>query len=138
MSKTEILHQEKVRIQKLKKQHLDAVKQRDLNTLVETFAHDGVEMSPNRPIIEGKEAYRTYCKANLEYPGTFDFSFETTELEIMGNWAFERGTYSFILIDPKGKKKFDEGKYLWLYQKDGLNNWKFARVCYNSNLQPSK
>ncbi|MFA8435540.1 MAG: DUF4440 domain-containing protein [Marinifilaceae bacterium] len=134
MQTKESIHTEKDRIIDLKQRHLNAVKNRDLETLVDTFAHDGVEMSPNRPVIEGKEAYRAYCKAHMEYPGTYDFSFETKELEVLDNWAFERGSYTFTITDPAGKQNHDEGKYLWMYQKDGLNNWKLARVCYNSDL----
>jgi len=118
---------EKGSILEVRQRHLDATLARDLETLVATFADDGVDMPPGAPAVVGRDAYRTYCTSMLERMGDFSWAFDIAELVVTGDWAFERGTYSIIMGDGSE----DRGKYLWLYQRDADGHWRFARTIYN-------
>jgi ketosteroid isomerase-like protein len=45
-------------ILEMRQKHLDASLGHDIDTLVETFTEDGVEMPPGGPAVIGREAYR--------------------------------------------------------------------------------
>lgn len=119
---------DKTAILEVRQVHLDASLAHDIDTLVETFSEDGVEMPPETPAVIGREAYRAHCAALLQHVGDFSWSFDIAELVVIGDWAFERGTFDFTMGD--GSK--DRGKYLWIYQRGTDGQWRFARTIYNS------
>ena len=119
---------DKTAILEIRQKHLDASIGHDIDTLVETFTEDGVEMPPGGPAVIGREAYRTHCESMLEHTGDFSWSFDIAELVVSGDWAFERGTFDFTMADGLQ----DRGKYLWIYQRGADGQWRFARTIYNS------
>ena len=114
-------------ILEMRQKHLDASLAQDIDTLVETFTEDGVEMPPGGPAVIGREAYRAHCEAMLQHAGDFSCSFDIAELVVSGDWAFERGIFECTMGDGSE----DRGKYLWIYKRGTDGRWRFARIIYN-------
>ncbi|MEE8586821.1 MAG: hypothetical protein V3T83_18425 [Acidobacteriota bacterium] len=60
---------------------------------------------------------------------------EGLEVEVAGDWAFDRGTYT-ITLTPKagGEPVFeDEAKYLTITKRQPDGSWKIYRTISNSD-----
>jgi len=126
---------EKTAIQKVFDEHFTALDSFDLDKLLSLQTEDIIEMPPNMPRIVGKEAYAEFCKPVLDFSRTLkskEMSNVPTEFVVTGNWAFQIGTYKSKSTLQNDMVIEDEGNYLFLFKKDSIGNWKWARVIYNS------
>ena len=56
-------------------------------------------------------------------------TYSRLELEIAGDWAFERGHFAQTLTSKTaGEEDKDEGMFLWIYRRD-QESWKVARIA---------
>jgi ketosteroid isomerase-like protein len=109
----------------------DAVNTGDVDSEVSRFTEDGIYMWPDAPAIEGQSALHEWfqqrfarVEAHLEN--------ETQEIEVFGDWAFERGTYA-ARIRPKNSDHIVtvRGKYLNILRRQPDGSWKIARRIRN-------
>jgi ketosteroid isomerase-like protein len=99
------------------------------------YENDVISMPPNQPPLIGKWAVRDMWESLLENY-SIDASVQVKEVEIAGDWAYERGTYRMTLTPKVGGELIkDEGKYLDILRKQADGSWKYARVSWSSNLQ---
>ena len=126
---------EKAAIQKVFDEHIAALDSFDLDKLLSLQTEDIIEMPPNLPRIVGKEAYAEFCKPVLDFFRSLkskEESFSQTEFVVTGDWAFKIGTYKSKNTLQNDMVMEDEGNYVFLFKKDSIGNWKWARVIYNS------
>jgi ketosteroid isomerase-like protein len=66
-----------------------------------------------------------------------ELALSVDEVRALGEWAFERGTYT-IGLDPKsgGQSMEDAGKYVTIYQRKSGDSWRMARDIWNSSNPP--
>jgi ketosteroid isomerase-like protein len=66
-----------------------------------------------------------------------EFALSVDEVWVLGEWAFERGTYT-ISLNPKagGPSLRDAGKYITIYQRKPGDSWRMARDIWNSSNPP--
>ena len=120
-------------INNLRNEGIAAVNAGDTSALAGLYTDDGVLMPPNAPVVIGKDAIRRLLETALA-----PFNIEETacceELEVAGDWAFERGTYT-DLFTPKvgGDQKQVSGAYLSILQRQPDGSWKIARHIFNSD-----
>jgi uncharacterized protein (TIGR02246 family) len=116
--------------------HIAALNDGDVNAWVAAFTNDGVQMPPNAPANLGRESIRAWSQAFLA-PFRVEFTLAVDEVQVGGDWAFERGTYT-ITLTPKagGEPLQDIGKYLTIYQRQPDGAWGMARDIWNSNKPP--
>jgi uncharacterized protein (TIGR02246 family) len=105
----------------------------DLDALMAGIAGNAIWLPPNESALTGKVAIREWMQNWFDQ---FDLE-ETTateEVEVIGDWAFVRGTYEFTAT-PKagGEAQQETGKYIWILQRQADGSWKFARVIWNSD-----
>jgi ketosteroid isomerase-like protein len=63
-----------------------------------------------------------------------NFALSVSELRVMGDRAFESGSYTINLTpDSKGRAFEDIGKYITIYQRLPKGGWAVARDIWNSN-----
>lgn len=92
-------------------------------------------MPPNMQRLVGKDDYARHIKSWLDFSKTLksqEMSFPVNEFVIAGDWAFKIGTYKTKLILQDDNVMEDEGNFVWLFKKDSIGNWKWARVISNS------
>ena len=109
----------------------DAVNAGDVEAEVNRFTEDGIYMWPDAPSIEGKEELgnwfrKRFAKVNLRLENI------TEEIEVCGDWAFERGIY-VARIQPKERDEAETvyGKYINILNKQPDGSWKIARRIRN-------
>jgi ketosteroid isomerase-like protein len=98
---------------------------------VENYCADAEVMSPNWPLVKGREAVRKFFYNDGQ---NNEAVIELPEGNIYGNddLVVEEGVYNF----PDGKGgSVDKGKFIALWkQEDG--KWKLYREIWNSDLPP--
>jgi ketosteroid isomerase-like protein len=97
------------------------------------FAEDVVMMAPNMPAVAGADSA---AQAMRQFFDAFNvqIQYNSTEIVVSGDWAFDRGTYSQTLTPKQGGAPLKEsGKYLWVYRRAGDGSWKHARVIWNTS-----
>lgn len=116
--------------------HIAALNDGDVTAWVTAFTNDGVQMPPNAPANLGREGIRTWSQSFLA-PFRVEFALLVDEVQVAGNWAFERGRYT-ISLTPKagGKPMQDNGKYITIYERQPSGIWGMARDIWNSDNPP--
>jgi ketosteroid isomerase-like protein len=105
----------------------------DASTLATLFTEDGLVMRPNALAANGRVEIHSFYRAHLvRFTGRLAVSSE--EIEVAGEWAFERGAYANTLT-PKtgGTPTVDEGKYLLISRRQPHASWTIARHIWNSD-----
>lgn len=119
--------------------HVAALNAGDGGAWAALFTDDAVQMPPNMPANIGRSAIEPWSKWFLGMFG-MEFALAVEEVRVMGEWAFERGTYK-IGLTPKsgGSCMQDAGKYITIYQRTPGDGWRMARDIWNSsNPLPSQ
>ena len=116
--------------------HVAALNAGDARAWAALFTGDGVQMPPNMPANIGRAAIEPWSKGFLGMFGV-EFALSVDEVRVLGEWAFERGTYK-IGLNPKsgGPSMQDAGKYITIYQRKSGDGWRIARDIWNSSNPP--
>jgi len=114
----------------------DAHNAGDLNRLMRLYSDDAVSMPYGRPALEG----RTEIEADFrDFFTTFTAHHQTTivALEVVGDWAIERGAYqSSATPNAGGVPMRESGKHIVIRRKiDG--SWKVQWEIWNTDTPPS-
>src|SRR5579859_5653356 len=98
---------------------------KDVESIVSYYAEDAALMTPNAPILTGKEAIRGFWKSMLANPG-FSVGWKATKSEVArsGDLAYLIGAYELTVNDPGGKAVNDRGKYSEVWRKQADGKWK--------------
>lgn len=100
------------------------------------YTDDAILMLPNEPAFEGKQAIQAGFQALFQNnsDNTLRLTMTAQEIQIAGDWAYERGTSS-MTITPKagGKPIEDSRKYLVIFKRLSGGPWKAHRDTDSSN-----
>ena len=122
-------------INALSDQYAAAVNSGDAAALAATFADDGIELAPNQPAAEGRQAIQA-LEVTAFNESKFKFSFTQLETEVVGDWAWDRGDYTVTVTPKSGKPMEESGKYVDIVKRQPDGSWKFYRSIWNSNAPP--
>ena len=106
----------------------------DAQAVAALYAEDAVVLYPNQPPVVGRAAIADYFTGFFaEFPHN-EFELESAEIEIAGDWAWDRGSYHWKGRPVAGGEPvIDEGKYLVILRRVA-GEWKVSRDMDNSNL----
>ncbi|HEY3244600.1 MAG TPA: SgcJ/EcaC family oxidoreductase [Phycisphaerae bacterium] len=121
---------------RLREAHVAAVNRGDLNGWIGLFAEDGVQMPPQSRANVGRPAIKEWSRGFLS-SFRVEFALFVDEVQVTGDWAFERGAYRIIRA-PKGggMPHQDVGKYITIYQRQAGGAWAIARSIWNTDQPP--
>lgn len=124
---------DEVGIDRLRDIHVAALNAGDAAAWVACFTDDGVQMPPHAGSNVGKTAVRGWSQGFLNLFAC-RFGLSVDEVQVVGDWAFERGRYT-ITVSPRagGEPMDDIGKYITVYQRQQDGSWKMARDIWNSD-----
>ncbi len=111
----------------------------DAAGLASLYTNDAVLMPPNEAAVTGNQAIESWFQTTFDQ-FTSEITLASEELEVVGDWAFDRGAY-LIVLTPKagGEGAEDRGKYITILRKQAEGSWKMARDIWNSdNLLPAQ
>jgi len=116
--------------------HVAALNAGDARAWAAQFTDDGVQMPPNMPGNVGRSSIESWSKGFMDM-FRLEFALSVDEVRVLGEWAFERGTYT-IGLNPKwgGPSMQDAGKYVTIYQRKSGDSWRMARDIWNSSNPP--
>ena len=104
----------------------------DPEPIVARLAPDAVLMAPTFPVSDGRDACAAFLRETL--PALLDYfdrriAYVSSEVNVMGDVAIDRGTFSFT-IRPRagGDASVERGKYLYVLAKDPDDGWRLSRA----------
>jgi uncharacterized protein (TIGR02246 family) len=99
------------------------------------FREDAVEMPPCQKMVQGRGKIEQFYQGMLSGPARVTgFTFNHMESSVVGDVAFDVGTYARSVSTPVGVVE-DSGKYTVVLKKTG-GEWMVAYLIYNSDLPP--
>jgi ketosteroid isomerase-like protein len=104
-----------------------------LDVFMDDFADDAMQISSNNPDTVGKGAIRAVYDAALA-SNDIKVNFNTQEIEVAGDLAYERGTYTLhISSKADGKVLADiENRHMHIMRRQPDGTWKTWRMMTNS------
>ena len=107
--------------------------------IADLYADDAVVLPGNQPTVTGRDAVLNYQQSFFSQytPGKMELTPEETK--VMGDWAFDRGTYH-MMATPKGGGDAVEGqgRYLVILQRQPDGSWKVTRDIDNTASAPAQ
>jgi len=120
------------KIEELHKTDMKASLEQDFDTLLSLWTEDGVLILPNQEPVKGIEAIRKMMdgqrKESKNYSIT-EYVHNFKEVKVIGEWAFEWGTYRGTMVPKNGGDPVTEtGKLMRILKKQPDGSWKAARA----------
>lgn len=111
----------------------EAASSGDVEAEVNRFTEDGIYMWPGEPTIEGHDALRAWFQNRFSKVDV-DLESESLELQVFGDWAFERGTsVARIIRKNSNQVQIVRGKYINILRKQPDGSWRIARRIRNND-----
>ena len=127
MSKTDL-----EKIDELHKTDMKASLEQDFETLMSLWTEDGVLILPNHEPVKGIEALRKMMANQREESKNYsitEYVHDFNEVRIVGDWAFEWGTYRGTMVPKEsGEPVTETGKLMRILKKQPGGVWKVARA----------
>ena len=115
-------------ISKTNEAFMSAVANGDAAKVAAQYTDDALLMAPNADLVTGKQEIQNMMQGFVD-AGINGINLESTEIEGIGNMAFEVGKYT-LSVD---EQVIDNGKYIVIWKKVG-EDWKLHRDIFNSNV----
>ena len=124
-------------IGKVRAAYQTAAAAQDAAGIAKLYAPDGIELPPNAPAAKGRAAIEAFHKGMAKEWMVHGVTLTATETRVMGDRAYETGTYKQGLMPQKGGGMFDDtGKFVVLLKKDASGAWWVTHAIYNSDVPP--
>jgi uncharacterized protein (TIGR02246 family) len=128
------LTQDRAAIGKTRQEYVSAWKAADAERIASVYIDDALVLYPNQPAISGRPAIVGYFKSFFAEFIQDSFELTSTEIEIVGPWAFDRGVYRWRGVPKTGGEPIeDHGKYLVILRRQPDGSWRVARDMDNSD-----
>lgn len=109
----------------------------DADRWIALWTEDGVQMPPGAPANIGKETIASGLRGAMEFISFSDMQISNEEVQVAGEWAYARGTYTVTYLPKDGSDPIlIDGKYMSIFQKQADGSWKLHRDIFNSNTGP--
>jgi ketosteroid isomerase-like protein len=105
----------------------------DMDEVLEVYADDVLVLGIDQPDVAGKEAWR---KVLADQPSdvTIDVRMDTHELEIAGDLAYERGTYTATITSKATGALLQSvtNRHIHIFERQPDGHWKAWRLMENA------
>ena len=109
----------------------------DVPLIMENYHADAILLPPGTEMVRGTQAISDFFAGMLGTMTISEPSLTTTDLVIVGQTAYETGTYSMTMqIGTAAPPMADRGKYLVVWSRGADGNWRITREIFNSSLPP--
>ena len=104
-----------------------------LDDLLELYLADALVLRSNHPPVRGAAAIREFFFGTLD-AGLGEVEVDPLRVEVAGDMAYEAGRWKALVPGAAGKRREERGKYLWVFARQGIGEWKLASDCWSSDL----
>jgi uncharacterized protein (TIGR02246 family) len=112
---------------------LAAVNASDVDRCLAVWADDGVLMPPHHPAVHGHQAIGDYFR-DLFGRSRFTFTFTSSEIQLAGDTAVERVTYTVWVWSASDSSTVEDvGKGVHVYTRQTNGAWKLSQDIWNSD-----
>lgn len=113
---------------------LAAFNARDADRLLSLYAADAIRMPPDAPAERGPEAIRSSFEETFRRFSEFRAEGASQQVHFTGDWAIERGTYTFTGT-PAGEEGplTERGKYVVVARRGAEGAWKILWQIWSPN-----
>ena len=94
---------------------------------------DEILLTPNAPMVHGKEAIRKMLEPMFATPG-ISIKWQPMKVEASGDLGYTIGTYEMTITDSTGTAMTEKGKYLEIWKRQADGKWKVAAESFNSDM----
>ncbi len=109
-----------------------AFRRGDTATLARIYAPDASLFPPSAAAIEGRDRIAEYFGAQRR-AGLGEASLKTTEVVVVGDVAYEVGTYRFGFDGEKTALPGDTGRYFAIWKAQHGGDWRYQVGIWNSH-----
>jgi len=105
----------------------------DMDKVLEAYADDVLVLGIDQPDVAGKEAWRMVL-ADQPSDVTIDVRMDTDELEIAGDLAYERGTYTATITSKATGALLQSvtNRHIHIFKRQPDGHWKAWRLMENA------
>jgi uncharacterized protein (TIGR02246 family) len=104
-----------------------AFESKDIEKSLSFYVDDPVLFVPKGPAVIGKDALRKAFEPFMSLPGLkASTSGVIIDVAQSGDLAFERGSFTNVITDAKGKTTTETGKLVLVWKKQADGSWKVA------------
>lgn len=106
----------------------------DYDGMFARYLDDVIVSAPGRPDQVGKQAWRDTMENTLPKGVGLKLSFDTQELVVAGDLAYERGTYALQISDKTSGAELAKagGRHIHIFKRQADGQWKGWRLMENS------
>lgn len=134
LSAAATVEQDRAGINKGRNEYMTAWKAGNADQVANLYTTDAFVLYPNQPAVAGRGAILAYFKSFFAEFAQEEFELTSAEIEIVGAWAFDRGTYRWRAVPRAGGDPIaDHGKYLVILHRQPDGSWRVARDMDNSD-----
>lgn len=114
----------------------------DWDGVAELYHPDAIQMPPDQPAVEGRDAIRHALSRTLGAEGGVkleDFSLSIREAEAIGDLVYVRAAYHLkmsVTIDREEISIEQQGPYINILRRDEEGRWRIYRQIYNRDHPP--
>jgi ketosteroid isomerase-like protein len=123
-------------IERLNQAEVRAVLANDVRSLMSLWSDDLVLLPPAGPIQRVRSSYDEMLRQGLEQSRALDFVecvFEFEEIQVLGDYAFEWGTYRWRARPRAGGDTMTiHGKIMRILRREPDGSWKMHRTINNT------
>lgn len=114
-----------------------AINSGDIEGLVATVDSSVVAMPPDGGELLGPEGLRSGLGSSFEQ-FRWEATYPSVELNVAGDWAFERGTYQLALVprEGEGSPMRSEGNRLWIFRRQADGSWRISHIMFSRQVVP--
>jgi uncharacterized protein (TIGR02246 family) len=122
-------------IRKIREDWAKRLHEKQLESLVDLYAPDGVFLIPSGERFTGRDAIRELCRNTMAIMIS-DITMRSIASESSGSLAYDTGQFEETLIRVSDGKKFDShGSYLMVLKKQPDGRWLIAQQMW-SGVEP--
>lgn len=123
-------------VENLATQLATAVSTQDVSIVESIYAEDIVELPPNQPMREGKQASVDEMKKNIDESmmseEDLQLTPDNTVVAESGDIAYQTGSYTYHGTTAEGMEIDDSGKYM-LASRNEAGEWKLTALSWSSD-----
>lgn len=100
----------------------------DYDGMLAHYEDDVLVQSNIGPEITSKEGWREALKSSLPPGVKLQMAFDTSELKVAGDLAYERGIYTIQMVADGPPQVAFKGRYIHILKRDATGTWKGWRL----------
>ena len=100
----------------------------DYDGMLAHYEDDVLVQSNIGPEIASKDAWREALKSSMPQGVKVQMAFDTSELKVAGDLAYERGVYTIQIAAEGPPQVVFKGRYVHILKRDGQGTWKGWRL----------